>query len=323
MLTVGEQSFLQNSGWKNKSILECHYVQANFKAPSCRMNIYEMAKTSNIALWHAGGNWGDLWIDAQWPRIESFRDLLRSGFTVIGMPQSMYYKNITMQEQQTQMIISSIMQGLNVKELDSAASLLLAQSKLIFTWREEGSYEEAKRLYPFVTNKLVPDIAFQLGPFEPIRPRNYWQIVDIVVFLRNDYESKVSSRDHNRKTIQQMLDKYSPPARGLTFRMVDWRDRLDIFRTTNKLFDKTSVELLSMGSIVICDQLHAAILSYLSGIPFVYLDQVSNKLTNTLSVAFSSWDGCKDEDRSMMARAYSLQDAVKKAVAMLDKYKLT
>ena len=31
MLTVGEQSFLQNSGWKNKSILECHYVQANFK----------------------------------------------------------------------------------------------------------------------------------------------------------------------------------------------------------------------------------------------------------------------------------------------------
>ena len=44
------------------------------------------------------------------------------------------------------------------------ASLLLAQSKLIFTWREEGSYEEAKRLYPFVTNKLVPDIAFQLDP---------------------------------------------------------------------------------------------------------------------------------------------------------------
>ena len=123
-----------------------------------------MAKQSYGDLWHAGRNWEDLWFNLQCLCIESFRDLLRSGFTVIGMPQSMYYKNITMQEQQTQMIISSIMQGLNVKELDSAASLLLAQSKLIFTWREEGSYEEAKRLYPFVTNKLVPDIAFQLDP---------------------------------------------------------------------------------------------------------------------------------------------------------------
>jgi hypothetical protein len=33
----------------------------------------------------------------------------------------------------------------------SAASLLMAQSKFIFTWREEGLYEEAKRLYPFDT----------------------------------------------------------------------------------------------------------------------------------------------------------------------------
>ena len=44
----------------------------------------------------------------------------------------------------------------------SAASLLMAQSKFIFTWREEGLYEEAKRLHPFVTNKCVPDVAFQL-----------------------------------------------------------------------------------------------------------------------------------------------------------------
>ena len=44
----------------------------------------------------------------QWLQIESFRDLLlRSGFSVIGNPQPLYYKDIAMWEQQTQIIISS------------------------------------------------------------------------------------------------------------------------------------------------------------------------------------------------------------------------
>ena len=59
----------------------------------------------------------------------------------------------------------------------SAASLLMAQSKFIFTWREEGSNEESKRLNLFPTKKIVPDI-------EPILPRKNNQIGDIVVFLR-------------------------------------------------------------------------------------------------------------------------------------------
>ena len=68
-----------------------------------------------MALWHATSrNWEDLWIDVQWLCIESFRDLLRSGFTVIGNPQPLYYKNIAMHEQQTQIIIS--LRGLNVTE---------------------------------------------------------------------------------------------------------------------------------------------------------------------------------------------------------------
>ena len=75
--------------------------------------------------------------------------LLRSVFTVIGNPQPLYYKNNAMHEQQTQIIISS--QGLNVKEQESMASLIWGQAKSIFTWREEGLYEEAKRLYPFDT----------------------------------------------------------------------------------------------------------------------------------------------------------------------------
>ena len=70
-------------------------------------------------------------------------------------------------------------QGLNVKEQESTASLIWAQAKSIFTWREEGSNEESKRLNLFPTKKIVPDI-------EPILPRKNNQIGDIVVFLRNE-----------------------------------------------------------------------------------------------------------------------------------------
>ena len=66
-----------------------------------------------------------------------------------------------------------------MKEQESMASLIWGQAKSIFTWREEGSNEESKRLNLFPTKKIVPDI-------EPILPRKNNQIGDIVVFLRNE-----------------------------------------------------------------------------------------------------------------------------------------
>ena len=46
----------------------------------------------NLALWHAGGNWGDLWRDAQDVRIPSLKTLLDNNFMVVSMPQSLYYE---------------------------------------------------------------------------------------------------------------------------------------------------------------------------------------------------------------------------------------
>jgi exopolysaccharide biosynthesis predicted pyruvyltransferase EpsI len=319
MLTVGEKTFLQNVGWNN-SILECDYVQTANKVPSCKTNLAEMSRQATVALWHAGGNWGDLWIDAQWPRIESFQELLQTGFTIVGMPQSLYYKDESMQKRQTGMIQKNIQNGLSIVEWDTKNSQTLTRSRLIFTWREEESFERALHLYPFATNKLVPDIAFQLGPYEPIRPEKYKDMVDILLFMRDDNESQMK-KDRSRSAVQTLLNSV-PGSEGLTFSIVDWNDRLTIFKTTNTLFDSTSIKLLSLGKIVICDRLHVAILAYLSGLPFIYLDQVSNKLTKTLRVAFSSWDGCQDEFGAMFAKAVSLQDALIKAVEFLDKYDL-
>ena len=104
---------------------------------------------------------------------------------------------------------------------------------------------------------------------------------------------------------------------NVTFRVVDWNDRLEIF-DSNDIFNVTSaIELLSLGSVVVCDRLHAAILSYLAGLPFVYLDQTSGKLTKTLSTAFSRGEGCLDGEIGGWRKADHLQDAVTKALDMI------
>ena len=109
---------------------------------------------------------------------------------------------------------------------------------------------------------LMPDIAFQLGPYEaqPLSssdPRS----VDIVFFLRNDKES-VHSTDRNPVRIREMLIE-SGGAEGekFTFIIVDWIDRLKMFNSRNILFTNTAIKMLSAGRILICDRLHASILS--------------------------------------------------------------
>ena len=66
------------------------------------------------------------------------------------------------------------------------------------------------------------------------------------------------------------------------------------------------------------DRLHASILSYISGLPFVYLDQISQKVTKTLTTAFADSDNCLDGDKAPWVKANPLQDAVKKAQIMLN-----
>jgi exopolysaccharide biosynthesis predicted pyruvyltransferase EpsI len=172
---------------------------------------------------------------------------------------------------------------------------------------------------------VVPDIAFQLGPFAPIRkyPK---KLVDVLVFLRADLESKVESirNEEYIKSVFSSLDTKNKNngANEVTFRIVDWPDRLDIFGTRDELFTPSSIELLSLGKVVVCDRLHAAILAYLAGLPFVYIDQVSGKITKTLGTAFDGMEDCMDGENAMWAKAGSLQEALTKAVEFIDHHQL-
>lgn len=304
MLTVAEQLFLQNytAKWQ-----ECDYIQANQKAPRCESVIGSSSADApaKLAMWHAGGNWGDLWRIAQEKRIMSLLPLLTENYTIVSMPQSFHYQNNDTKRQDAALIQRQLEQGLlkggNLKE------------QVIFTWREEYSFQRAQELYPYVTNLLLPDIAFQLGPYERTNPPT----VDILVFLRNDLESKYTEQ-RNTSYIQEKLKRSN-----MTFTMVDWPDRLEKFDSQDILFTHTSIQLLSLGKVVIADRLHASILAYLTGLPFVYLDQSTNKLTKTLSAAFDSWpDGCHNNETSLWSKATNLDEALEKAVHYIEHYRL-
>ena len=155
--------------------------------------------------------------------------------------------------------------------------------------------------------------------------------VDILLFLRNDQESVVPGAEKGRQFVRSVLSDLGDSSnngfgaggiRGgveqLSFSIVDWVDRLDRFSSHDIFFTRTSVDLLRLGTVVICDRLHAAILAYLSGRPFLYLDPETGKISKTLGAAFATWpEGCGDGSASNWARADNVTHAIELAVQFL------
>jgi exopolysaccharide biosynthesis predicted pyruvyltransferase EpsI len=267
-------------------------------------------------------------------RIASFETLLRNDYTVVGMPQSLYYRDGSRALDDARRLRESVAGGLGVdaSALGGDAETRegeLSRLRVRLCWREAESYDQAKELYPFASHLLVPDIAFQLGPYDPPPVDDEVPRLDVLLLLRGDHES--TQREFRSKAaVRRELSRVSPGAGRLSFRIVDWEDRLELFQSKNIFFSDTSIRLLAMGRVVVCDRLHAAILCYLSNIPFVYLDQVSGKIAKTLAVALgeatSALAGggvdCLDGDAARWARADNFTDALHKAVQFLDKYQL-
>ena len=310
MITLGELVFLERYyNLTNEQVVQCGYAQHEGFVQTCIGHLADLAPTADneqrVALWHGGGNWGDLWRRTQEHRIPSFGKLVAKGYSVVGMPQSLFYNDATVRNKDTVTMQQGIESVVNDKGKDHVA----------LAWREKESYDMAASLYPFVTNLLVPDIAFQLGPFQRMEtPQAKSLQLDLLLFMRGDKESSLSKL-RNKASVQSLLQSVTG-GQGVSFLIVDWTDRLDIFKTDDYFFTESSIQLLSLGKVVVCDRLHAAILCYLSGIPFVYIDQMTGKISKTLAVAL---DGCADADSSLFARAQTLPEALQVAVDMLAK----
>jgi len=329
MITLGELEFMKRMAYDTQQVAECHLIQAGGFVPHCntvlaKENAAEVAHQP--AIWHGGGNWGDLWRDAQDARIKSFLPLLEKNFTILSMPQSLYYDDLELDQSDTSNMKANIAKGLwswdqDASILDTDQGKARAHDRVIFTWREHESYQAALERYPFVKNLMVPDIAFQLGPFAPIPPKeDDPPLADMVVFLRDDKES-LNTPQRNKRAIRDVLSTVEDGDR-ISFTIVDWADRLRRYQSNDYFFTDTAIQLLSAGRVLVCDRLHAAILAYLSGIPFVYINQSTGKISKTLRVAFDSGEGCEDGQATMWARADNLTHAVQLANGFLSLYEL-
>uniref|UniRef100_A0A7S2PNK8 Polysaccharide pyruvyl transferase domain-containing protein n=1 Tax=Skeletonema marinoi TaxID=267567 RepID=A0A7S2PNK8_9STRA len=306
LLTEGEEVFFERQQFVHQMCL--HYREWPAKNISHCPKHFENAIGNNLAFWHAGGNWGDLWPLPQKLRMNGVASLLKNNFTFVGMPQSIFYRSNATREHHTKLIKQNVLKGLGLSEFElnnSADAMSSVRERLIFTWREKSSFQIAKQLYPFAHNMIVPDIAFQMGEFHPKRPREDL-LVDILLLLRNDQESNIGSRSDEAVSL-------AIGSKNKTFRVADWDDRLQLFGDSNHLNVDTAVELLGLGKIVIVDRLHAGILSYLSGLDFIYIDNISQKLTKTLSTAFERREECH-----LWERADSLYNAIQQALEYLD-----
>ena len=402
MITLGEHEFLRRLGWaveldayqqrqkrsmedetktltqeplsfNNAVYQECHYLQAGDYVPRCDNVLKELQAEKKLALWHGGGNWGDLWPQIQALRIgQSFRAILAHNFsTVVGMPQSLFYRHPESERSDSRLLKrelrvgSTILQQQRSRDSQNDDNTQNFSASVVLSWREHTSFHKAQQLYPYVTNLLVPDIAFQLGPYhiqqKDSDPASKFEQVDFVFLLRRDHEStilpdlfagpenaddddnevenenssqqKQHQQQHEQQNITKILQDVVLSAmqgvsknKSFSYQIVDWPDRMRLFSSNTQFFSTDSIKILQMGQVVICDRLHAAILAYLSGIPFVYLDQVTGKITKCLQVAFDTSESCGAaavEDQSSTietfryARAENLTEAIRFGARML------
>jgi exopolysaccharide biosynthesis predicted pyruvyltransferase EpsI len=170
---------------------------------------------------------------------------------------------------------------------------------------------------------------------EPERPEHSFPFTDLVFFLRDDDES-VFAPQRNNESIRGIIETVTTASGAaesnsstdreqhheVTFSIVDWNDRLLMYDTDDYYFTETAIRLVGSGRVVITDRLHGSILSYLSGVPFVYLDNVSRKINQTLQVAFGQWDGCSNGEHAMYLFASTIHDATVIGIEFLSKYQL-
>lgn len=352
MITVAQHHVLNRLGWNveaytkynlhmelqsrkssNSDYQECHYIQAGEHVPPCEDVIHDMStQQQQLAIWHGGGNWGDLWPSVQKVRIgQSFRSLREANFSVFGMPQSLYYR-----EKEVEAYDAKLLKHALQKDIGGAAAV-----PVVLSWREYESYAKAQKLYLFVQHLLLPDISFQLGPYNwrDLPPATVDTRVDFLFLLRRDHESTILPlvpKDTDDDDNQGRTELNETAKRGFlfdavslalkdsahpmsSFRVVDWPDRLHLFHIDDPFFTDTAIQLLSLGRVLICDRLHAAILAFLSGIPFVYMDQSTGKISKCFTLALdTAGNGCNKSSTSMeslwFSSANSLKDAVTKGL---------
>jgi len=323
-MCFGTYKLLAKFGIDELQITRCSLAQS-YSSARCTPALYA---SHRLAIWHGGGNWGDLWHSMHQSRMTSFKAIAASNATLLGFPQSYYYKNPSVEQSDTRHIRTNLFSG--------GASEESVRSRFVFMWRSARGFEAASKALPFATNLLTPDMAFAIGPqLSPLRlpmqrmvPKAVPQ-VDIVFIWRRDQEGRFAAQ-RNDATVRKWLDDM-PGGIGktVTFALLDWNavtdgKALPWHKKGGRHWKYSNYEMLhagvgqflAAGRVVVTDRLHGSILSTLFFRPVVYLDNSYAKTTNTRAVALSSLN-CEDKEALGARAATSMKEAVEIAAKWL------
>ena len=140
-IAYGSLVFIERMGFLNHT--ECNVYASQGFSPGC--GNFSHFEEGGLAIWHGGGNWGDLWGREVLglKRLHSITTLANKGKIVIGFPQSIHYNNKNLQTQDAEMFMG------NLSDIKREG----AKENIILTWRQENSFTLAKELYPLARNR--------------------------------------------------------------------------------------------------------------------------------------------------------------------------
>lgn len=271
------------------------------KARKCEEGeIIDAVKENGIVLFHAGGNWGDLYRTVQDQRLNLLKGLavaaLNLNFGIVQLPQSIYYSSKTYM-------------------LEDISAIGKIDPKVFHLFvRSTDSYSQAQKMYPHIDVKLVPDIAFALGPLLPSKRATH----DVLILFRQDMEA-----NDDIWSLTQWME-LSFAAANLTYKCQDWWYQPEdhpneISESAITVFPEVrlqaAVDLLSIGKVIITNRLHGSIVATMMGKHLIFVDTKEGKLAQVRDTALGS-SHCSNANLHAQ-QSESLKSAMEMVIQML------
>ena len=262
---LGEVAYLRDTGCE--VVYRCDIPSYNPAALRASL------KSEGTILLHGGGNFGDIW-----PEHQRFREQVLSDFPnhkIVIMPQTIHFQEMS--------------------SLETVRKALGVHRGVTVLARDEASHAFAQAHFDCLVD-LSPDMAMWLEP-----PGRAYPADDEILWLaRTDIESSREERTTDEGIPRVDWLDVTPREMGMpSWMMLRTLKRLTglskqtagrypvISRVQAQLFHPVAwahftrgCRLLSRGSVVVTDRLHAHLLCLLVGIPHVLLDNSYGKLSN-------------------------------------------
>lgn len=206
-------------------------------------------------LWHGGGNMGDVWIEQELMRRETFSALKQK--RIICFPQTLFY--------------SDTESGKRLEQ--DSVPYYNGKAALTLTAREPRSYEIMRSLYPDTDIRLIPDIVLSANAEDfGVQPCSR---KGILLCLRSDIEKSISSeiRDGLIALLAKQGESVHITDMGASSYIITAENRAGIIQRKMQSFRGVK--------LAVTDRLHGMVFAALTGTPCVVFSNNNHKVKST------------------------------------------